>query len=515
MAVALGVPTQAVGSNGSISVARPADLQDGDILILAVRGQEGMNPIDWTVPTGFTRFTAPFDPAQIASRRVGGIWWKVVESVASEPASYVCTGPAGRSLGVAVRYVSTLPGDLEAAGAAVYGGTSVTSGVVTQAAWTLAHAPAVTLLLAAAECTAGISHVPTTLPAGFTAVANFQTTLDSSTTGTRSALWFGYREEPDTFADGFSVGWSGAAGAAAYSGALSGGEDAAPVLGLPVKLGNGADARLSYLDGAGTRKTPKSVNLWLPGIADVDTLLATPGATWAHRGGSANWPEMSEYAYDHSVYRGYGVLEFSAGRTSDGWWFGLHDDSTDRTSGGTFGLASAQTKAQVQAQQIVIGASGAPQPYFGMTEFLQKYGQTHILVMDLKYAWQHRTEFFDILQQYVSNDRLIFKTFGPGQGAADAADDARARGILSWGFFYQEDYDDGDLNTWQSHYDMLGMNIGAPTAWTGGGANPSVLSYGKPVVGHIANTQVDYDAAITKGAQMVQCSNVAGIAAVR
>ncbi|MEG2887311.1 MAG: hypothetical protein RR853_09330, partial [Aurantimicrobium sp.] len=40
------------------------------------------------------------------------------------------------------------------------------------------------------------------------------------------------------------------------------------------------------------------------------------------------------------------------------------------------------------------------------------------------------------------------------------------------------------------------------------------LSYGKPVVGHIATSQAMYDTAIANGADIVQCANVAGIAAV-
>lgn len=280
---------------------------------------------------------------------------------------------------------------------------------------------------------------------------------------------------------------------------------AAALAGLPVKTGSGADAHATYLPG---RKTPTSLKPFQHGFASVQQMLDTPGATWAHRGGSASYPEMSEWAYDQAAMRGYGVLEFSASRTSDGWWFGLHDDTTDRTSGGTFGTAATQTKAQVQAQQIVVGAAGAPRPYYGLVDFIRKFGSSHVLVFDVKNASSFLSEFLDIIAAEMPTSRAIIKFYGVGSGAGGIADAARARGMKSWGYFYQVDVDNGGLAAWQSKWDLLGMDIAATTGWT------AALSYGKPVVGHIAATQADYTSAIAKGARAVQCAGVAVIAPV-
>lgn len=279
--------------------------------------------------------------------------------------------------------------------------------------------------------------------------------------------------------------------------------------GTLVKLGTGASAHAQYTDAAGVRHAPASMRPWLPGFAAVDAMLAKSGATWAHRGGSSTWPEMSEWAYDQSVLRGYGVLEFSAQRSSDGWWFGLHDVDLKRTSpSATTTEVSTMTRAQIEAFQIENAPSGGPRPYYGMVEFLKKYGKTHVLVMDVKNASAHLTEFLDVIAANTPANRVIIKYYGVGSGAGVIADAARARGMKSWGYFYQTDYEAGTIATWAPKWDILGMNIAATTGWS---AADGILSYGKPVVGHIAASQAEYDQAITKGATLVQCAGVAVI----
>lgn len=247
-----------------------------------------------------------------------------------------------------------------------------------------------------------------------------------------------------------------------------------------------------------------------PGFSSVTQMLATPGATWAHRGGSANWPEMSEYGYDQSVLAGYGALEFSAHRTSDGVWIGSHDPSLNRTSQ-TTGLPtiSAMTWAQVQTYMNTLTSSGTPRPYYRMVDFLDKYTSTHVCIVDPKNDVGRITEFLDLCDTHGGNTKIVVKFFGVGSGSTALADAATARGYQTWGYFYEADVADGDLAADQSHWSILGMEYGASQAsWD------AVLSYGKPVVGHIAASQANYDMAIAKGARMVQVANVAGVAAV-
>lgn len=248
-----------------------------------------------------------------------------------------------------------------------------------------------------------------------------------------------------------------------------------------------------------------------PGFSSVTQMLATPGATWAHRGGSTNWPEMSKYAYEQATLAGYGALEFSANRTSDGVWVGCHDASLNRTSQ-TTGLAniSSMTWAQVQTYQNSLNAAGTPRPYYRLDQFLDDFTGTHVAIVDPKYAiGTYNTEFLNLLDAHGGNTKIVVKFYGVGVGATALADAATARGYQTWGYFYDTDVTGGGLAADQSHWSILGMNYdAAQSAWD------AVLGYGKPVVGHIAASQANYNTAMSRGARMVQCANVAGIAAV-
>lgn len=492
--------------NAPMVFAKPADLKNGDILLLVLRAQESNSFLPFQVPSGFVEITNPATQPLIASRRIAGIFAKKVTDASAEAASFTVTSTKVRRVGAIIPMRTDMEGDLVIVGRGAYGGDSLGSGIATLVARTNAGDKAISLVLMGSENVAGVSHVPSSKPAGYTELFNVQHTLNSVTSGSRTAIWFGYKELPTNSFPQTSGGWSGGAGYAIYESSISGGGthvDTHP--GYTIETEDGA-ALLTVINAEGEEVVPTALQTWYPGFSSVDEMVNTHGATWAHRGGSVNWPEMSEWAYDQSVMRGYGALEFSAARTTDPWWFGLHDETTDRTSGGTFGKASLQTRAQIEAQQIVIGASGAPRPYFGLLEFIQKYGETHVLIFDYKYARNFGPEFLNLIADNMDVDRAIYKSFGPGTNNNAAL--ARQMGIKSWGFFYQEDYDDGDLASFQAQYDFLGMDLTATTAWTGPN---NVLSYGKPVVGHIASSQGQYDLAMSKGSQMVQCSNVGGI----
>lgn len=233
---------------------------------------------------------------------------------------------------------------------------------------------------------------------------------------------------------------------------------------------------------------------------DVDHMLATPGFTWAHRGGSIYKPEMSIAAYDHAADRGYAVLEVSFGRTSDGVWVGLHDNDLNRTTK-TTGLPPIidMTWADVQQHLNHTGQVDSPQPYTRWEDIRDKYGQTHILVMDPKnYNWgTYLTEFLGMCEE-IGPQRCIVKQYGTD---INLANEAAHRGFYAWGFFYEDMLGHPNHGDRVAAWSLLGMELIAPQA-----AWDMMLSAGKPVVGHIASTQAAYDTAIAKGASGVQCS---------
>jgi hypothetical protein len=229
----------------------------------------------------------------------------------------------------------------------------------------------------------------------------------------------------------------------------------------------------------------------------------------AHRGGSRNWPEMSLQAYRNAVETGVDALEVSLARTSDGVWFGLHDETLDRTSG-TSGLRAAeQTWAQVSALRIRPPGDGpagqAPQPYLRFEQLAAAYAATHTIFVDPKLAGgKHFPELLDLMDRSVERprDSFVAKYYCTGRTWPDLA---RRRGYRTWGYYYGKEIEDGTtpLAETQERWDLLGLDVEAsPEAWR------SVLALGKPVVGHVIGNRPDADRALAAGARGLMVSGV-------
>lgn len=268
--------------------------------------------------------------------------------------------------------------------------------------------------------------------------------------------------------------------------------------GTPVKLPDGGTAYLSYVVG-GDRKSPSRVRPVHRGFSGVAEMLATPGFTWAHRG-LTTYAEESLYAYTEAVLRGHGGLELSMGRTSDGVWFGSHDNNLNRVTAST-GLPNiaSMTWAQVQALTINIGI-GAPQPFMRWEELRDTYGQSHVLILDPKnFNWgAYQAEFLDMCDE-LGPDRVIVKQYASDVPLANAA---AARGYMTWGHTFDDFMSDPNLSTYLAAWTMLGIDYASPQAdWD------VLLATGKKVIGHVADNQAAYNTSISKGASGVQCTS--------
>ena len=248
------------------------------------------------------------------------------------------------------------------------------------------------------------------------------------------------------------------------------------------------------------------------GTSPVAAAVACQGVTWAHRGGSANWPEMALYAYQHAIDAGYGVLEVSFGRTADGVWVGLHDADIDRAAGLTGGHdVRTMTWAQLQQYQVVIGASGAPQPFMRWEQLRAILPPRTVLVIDPKVSMDYLDEFLALFRDTWGVDKCIYKFFGQGIGATNSAQRARAFGFEhTWGYFYPAQIADGTMARDQWAWSLLGMEWDTtPANWA------YAKSFGKPVIAHIVPSLAAYNAAMDAGASGVQVADVAGVPAVQ
>lgn len=284
-------------------------------------------------------------------------------------------------------------------------------------------------------------------------------------------------------------------------------------IGTPMEKGNGEIVYMSYLDGSGVRKAFKSVNLWLPGFNDVDALLAKPGATIAHRGGSAVYPQMSEYAYDHSVFNGFGALEFSCGWTSDLVPFGLgfqYLDDTGSVAPGTNldpTTLSWATLSSTYFNKLLPVSSGVWQPFYRLEEFLEKFTKTHVVTVDPKYGFANQTKInvmLDICDEFGGPDKIIIK-FDSSETDAKLTTSASARGYERMNYW---NADTTAMAAQQSRWTILGANYATQAAIE------AANSYGKPVWAAIIPNQAGYDQAIAWGADYGMITNPITIAPV-
>ncbi len=495
----------------TFSIGRPNGVLPGDYIIVAIRIQN--DKATQPVGSGFTRLGAAFIPSHGISR-THGLYGRPVPDTTAEPTSYTFSiDPSGGRL-VASAFIvrgvdlaNPLAGYYNS-----YNGTVLGTTGNRVESYPLDAAPALSIFMGSSEFAAGASHTPTALPASYEEIA--QVVTSAGTTSSRSYMWLGQREVLQTPVPAAEITWTSTTSGAAEGIALRGTNATPPDpagLGITAANGAGNPVKVYYTTASGPR-TPSAFIPMRRGFNTVTEVLNKQGATWAHRGGSLNFPEMSLYAYTQSVARGYGVLEVSLARTSDGVWFGLHDQTTDRTSGGSYGNASSQTWAQIQTQQNTVGAQGAPQPYMRWEELVAAYGRTHVIVADPKYALgSYRTEFLDMVDRDLGPTRAILKYSGPGSGAAAFSSAAQARGYQTWGFFYASDASvaqggNGALQTWGNSWTILGMEYSASQAiWD------EALAFGKPVIAHIVPDQAGYISSIAKGATGVQVSGVANV----
>jgi len=474
----VGTPTTfaSATSGSTIVLDKPAGVQNGDMLVAVLRTNGSTSSADFAL-AGWTRRGYTFKPNDGAGR-VFGIYTHPVTDVTTEPSTYTFSKAVADARRVGAMFlVRGVDLTNPVAGNSVNWDATATPRVQLNSFAVDTTDAALLVYAWGVEIVSPNATAPTVTPS--TAVALVPSAAGTSTT--RTTIWAG--AEP--------ISGGATTGARSLTWASATGEAASGVV----------------LRGLAAAPTPK------PGFSSVPQMLATPGATWAHRGGSANRPEMSEYAYDQAVLAGYGALEFSANRTSDtgGIWVGVHDASLNRTSQ-TSGLPdiSTMTWAQVQAYQNTLNSAGTPRPYYRLDTFLDKFTPTHVAIVDPKHAiGTYNTEFLNLLDAHGGPSKIVVKFYGAGSGAVALADAAAARGYQTWGYFYDTDVTSGELAAWQSHWSILGVNYDAPqSAWD------AVLAYGKPVVGHIAGSQANYDTAISRGARMVQCANVDGIRAV-
>ncbi|WP_271177058.1 glycerophosphodiester phosphodiesterase [Leifsonia poae] len=240
----------------------------------------------------------------------------------------------------------------------------------------------------------------------------------------------------------------------------------------------------------------------------VSELFASDPFTVAHRGGSADWPEMSLFAYQQSAAHHVDALEISLARTADGVWFGLHDATLDRTSGTSGFVAADHTWSEVSKHTITAAETNDPaqprRPYLRFEDLLREFGETHTIFIDPKVVpAEHFPELLKLTKR-VSRPRETFVAKGYCTSGAWPAFAAEQK-WRSWGYYYGAEIEVSPelLSSTQARWSSLGLDYQASS-----GSWSQVTALGKPVIAHIIPTRTDADRVRTLGAQGLMISGV-------
>ena len=273
-------------------------------------------------------------------------------------------------------------------------------------------------------------------------------------------------------------------------------------------LAAGAAGVAPLLTGRGGLLAPPRTPTPSPTPTPTPTPTRPTTLTVAHRGGSLDWPEMSMLGYANSAKLGAQALEISLARTKDGVWFGLHDQTLDRTSG-TAGFVAADHTWQEVAQYRITAAettdpSQPPQPYLRFEELVAAFAATHVIYVDPKVVPdQYHAELFAMMSGAQSSaGTFVAKGYCTTTGWAQ---EATARGYRTWGYYYAADLasDPHLLETTQSRWTTLGLDYtAAPAVWA------QVKAYGKPVLAHVVPDAAAAESALQRGADGIVASGV-------
>lgn len=242
------------------------------------------------------------------------------------------------------------------------------------------------------------------------------------------------------------------------------------------------------------------------GVANDIHALHSPLKEWiqnqgnmyvAHRGGNADFVEMTANAYAQCDALKVQALEISVWRTSDGVWVGSHDQSTLRMFGVDLDIPT-NTYATLAALRTTVGSY----PIAKMTDLLDLYANSnHILFIENK-PGTNAPEFISILNGYTnSTGTIVVKGYYSGTVVQAAA---RLAGYTTWGYYYEADLT--NLDTSYTRWDLLGLNFDASSsAWT------QILAKQKLTLAHVCLTLADVATAWSKGANGVLTAKVLGV----
>lgn len=503
----VGTPTTAGSSTavGSIAVSRPAGAQNGDWLVAALRSQSNVSSADFT-SSGWTRLTVPFVASQ-DNGRVMGLYYRPVTNIGTEPSTYTFTHTGMNSrVAAAIFIVRPTSGWTLHVGeySSPYVGVAATNGR-TAAAYSVTH-DSLVLAFWAGEFSASVSETPNTLPSGYSAtVSPFSGGLLSQS---RTAGWVGQRNQTTGSVGAATLTWASAPSGAGAMSVSIWEEDTnvgpGPTLVTSLWTGSAEVTAAAYLwDGSAEQNVSQLLAIPKPdqhySISQMENDISlNKDVTWAHRGGSANWSEMTMRAYTNAVWWGAKALEISVCVSADGVFIMSHDTTLDRVTGTNLGAISTLNASQMLGLPVIEPQGGGV--VGRLEDVLDSYSDL-LLIIDNKTGAQYQA-FMTLIKQHVPDwqNQVILKIDGASSASRFA--EAQTAGFKTAAYFYDSTSAQKIIDN-MPYTDYPGLNNSAAQSYWN-----TLLAYNKPIWGHVLQTTSNYTEAKTKGAKIFQCANV-------
>lgn len=216
----------------------------------------------------------------------------------------------------------------------------------------------------------------------------------------------------------------------------------------------------------------------------------------AHRGGDADWVEMTRYAYSQAIAYGAKVLNVDGWMTTDGVWVASHDNSLLRVFGVNVNISDS-TWDQIKNLTTTTGGY----PIEKVADLLAAFPQV-LWFVENKHASSLDASFLNLLDAGGGPDRIIVKAY---YTAATVAADAHARGYLTWGYYYPADL--ANFSSTHSRWDILGLDFTdtTPADWA------MLKATGKKVIAHVIMSVANANQAFAEGADGVMTGKVIGV----
>lgn len=248
--------------------------------------------------------------------------------------------------------------------------------------------------------------------------------------------------------------------------------------------------------------------LYTGGAWTITSWRASSGVPAVAHRGAPNVHTRGEFtreSFARAVSIGFGALEGSAQRSSDGVWVLNHDSTTGEQWNGT-SLTIASTPWSTL--QTLTPKYGDPaQRMYRLDAWLTDYASTHVLLVENK-TYNNFAEFEALLNAAdPTRVRIVAKHGGEGTSNNAYFHD---RGYTTWGYFFGDTGVSGAQNlptVWGPHLDWVGLssgpsNLPCAQTWWDWCRDRSI-----PVIAHVAKTPDDWTSMKAQGAKMVMLNN--------